>query len=200
MALVYNQGLFFWPKAFMMNVRIKLRKNQSTIPTEKLTEDINSLEILGEAIQKIPDLKHLVHCRHLLLVCPELEELPELPPNLQILKIKGGHFELPNNIGTLKEIKTLSLQGLKSQRDQFSAWSLPIALENCDLAANDMASLPVNIGQLNSLRRLTLDNNKLVDLPGGVYDLKSLNHLSLDGNPLSEDCRQKLYKTFNIWF
>lgn len=183
-----------------MNVRIKLRKNQSTIPSEKLTEDINSLEILGDAIQKLPSLAHLHSCRHLLLVCPELEELPDLPPHLHILKIKGGHFELPKKMETQQEIKTLSLQGLKSQKEQFLAWSLPITLENCDLAANDMTGLPVNIGQLSSLQRLTLDNNKLVDLPESIYGLKGLNHLSLDGNPLSEDCKQKLYQSFNIWF
>lgn len=184
----------------MMNLRIKLRKNQSTIPSEKLTEDINSLEILGEAIQKLPELSHLTNCQHLLLVCPQLEELPELPPNLKILKIKGGHFSPPKGISQLSTLKNLSLQGLKSQSETFSSWSLPVSLENLDLASNDISSLPVNIGQLSSLQRLTLDHNKIQELPSGVYDLKSLNHLSLDGNPLTENCKQRLYDTFKIWF
>lgn len=184
----------------MMNVRIKLRKNQSTVPTEKLTEDIHSLEILGEAIQKLPDLNHLKNCQHLLLVCPELLELPKLPSALKILKIKGGYYELPKDIQEQRELKTLSLQGLKSQKDHFSSWSLPITLENCDLANNDMTSLPVNIGQLSHLNRLTLDHNQIQELPSGIYNLKSLNHLSLDGNPLTESCKQKLYDVFKIWF
>jgi Leucine-rich repeat (LRR) protein len=184
----------------MMNVRIKLRKNQSTIPTEKLTEDIHSLEILGEAIEELPDLSHLKECRHVLLVCPQLTKMPKVPSLLKILKIKGGHFKLPSDIEKQTELRTLSLQGLKSQKESFSSWSLPIGLENCDLASNDMTNLPKNIGELINLQRLTLDHNQLQELPSEVYELNGLNHLSLDGNPLSDSCKQKLYDKFNIWF
>jgi Leucine-rich repeat (LRR) protein len=181
----------------MMNLRIKLRKNQSTIEREKLSDEINSLEILGDAIHKIPDLDHLTQCQHLLLVCPELQALPKLPPQLKILKIKGGQFLLPSG---LPQLKSLSLQGLKHQKDAFSSWSLPVSLEVLDLANNDLENLPVNLGQLSNLTRISLDYNQLTDLPSEVYALKGLNHLSLDGNPLSEETKQKLYDHYKIWF
>ncbi len=180
-----------------MNLRIKLRKNQSTVEREKLTADLHSLEILGDAIHKIPDLDHLKKCEHLLLVCPELQELPKLPPHLKILKIKGGHFTWP---GQLPQLKSLSLQGLKSQKEAFNSWSLPVSLEVLDLANNNLEDLPLNLDQLSNLQRLSLDHNQLQVLPNELYDLKSLNHLSLDANPLSEETKQKLYDQFKIWF
>ncbi len=180
-----------------MNLRLKLRKNQATIPTEKLTEDLDSLEILGEAIEKIPSLNHLSRCTHLLLVCPNLLKLPALPPGLKILKIKGGHFDLPKELPALR---VLSLQGLLSKREQFKTFSLPHTLETLDLSNNALEELPSSLKNLVNLSRLSMDHNQLTTLSDQLYQLKSLNHLSLDSNPLAEEVKQRLYEVFGIWF
>lgn len=180
-----------------MNLRLKLRKNQSTVASEKLTEDIHSLEILGDSIEKLPSLGHLKVCRYLLLVCPELKELPALPPSLEILKIKGGHFQFKDELPSLK---TLSLQGLKVSVESLENMTYPSGLETLDLANNDLKKIPPSVLKLKGLHRLSLDHNQLKDLPQELMKMTSLNHLSLDSNPLTDDDKQKLHDAFKIWF
>lgn len=177
-----------------MNLRLKLRKTQSTIATEKLTEDLHSLEILSESVEQIPSLAHMSQCRYLLLVCPQLAALSQLPPNLEILKIKGGHFDL---LEELPPLKTLSLQGLKKN---LSSLKLPPTLETLDLANNNLEEIPASVYTLEKLSRLSLDHNQLKDLSPSLMAMKGLNHLSLDSNPLTEDDKQLLFDSFGIWF
>lgn len=180
-----------------MNLRLKLRKNQSTVPTEKLTKDLHSLEILGDSIEKLPDLSHLENCRYLLLVCPELKALPALPAKLEIFKVKGGHFDLDRD---LPPLRTLSLQGLKSKKDQIIQLSFPKELETIDLANNGLNEIPPSIYELPQLNRLSLDHNQLKNLSDKLMAMNSLNHLSLDHNPLTDADKQKLHDAFKIWF
>ncbi len=175
-------------------LRIKLRKNQSTIPTEKLHEGIVNLEIIGDSIESLPSLAQLSWCKNLLLVCPELQELPDLPENLEILKIKTGRSfpqELP------PKIHTLQISQIKS--DGPLSLQLPSQLINLDLSSNALTSVDsIHLGM--PLKRINLDHNKLTQLPEILYNNPSLLHLSLDGNPLLDDEKNKLFKTFGIWF
>lgn len=175
------------------HLRIKLRKNQSTIPVEKLTAQITNLEILGDSIEKLPSLRHLTNCHNLLIICPELSEYNELPENLKILKIKGGRA-CPHNFP--QGIETLQLSGLQCSFDKLK---LPAGVLNLDLSSNGLTSLE-GIGLTAPLSRLNLDHNQLSRLPDSLYSNKSLLHLSLDGNPLSEEEKNKLHKAFGIWF
>lgn len=178
-----------------MNLRLKMRKNQSTIPMEKLTEDLTSLEILGETLEKIPSLKHLKNCKFLYINAPEVSELGDLPPNLSILKLRGVRSIPP----VFPKVLTLALSHLGV--DPFpSNISLPETLETLDLNGNQLESIPDSLLSCKNLRRLNLDNNKLTELPDAFYKLESLNHLSLDNNPLTEDCKNSLFKAFGIWF
>ncbi len=180
-----------------MNLRLKLRKNQSTIPSEKLTQELHSLEILGESIQSLPPLSHLIECRYLMISCPELTEFPSLPENLEILKIRGGHFGLDQELSALKQCRILNLMGIKNLSPQIV---LPPNLETLDLSANELNCLPSSLINLNRLARLTLDSNQISELPAELFQMKSLNHLSLDHNPLSEETKQKLHEAFGLWF
>lgn len=180
----------------MVSLRFKLRKNQSLIEVEKLVPETHSLEFLGDNISKLPNLDHLKECRYLLIICPELEELPSLPPNIEVLKIKGGHFRL-ENIKNLERLKTLSVQGIGKR---LISCDFPKNLETLDLSANGLEDLPPALFSLYSLRRLNLDNNQLKELPLEFYSTNALNHISLDGNPLSPGTKQKLYDCFGIWF
>lgn len=179
-----------------MNLRIKLRKNQSTIPAEKLTPEVSSLEVIGENIERLPSLAHLENCRNLLIVCPELKELPAIPKSLEVFKVNGGKVLLPMALPHLNhlQLKSLALESLAPLSD------LPSTLETLDLSNNRFIHLPGEIESLKKLVRLNLDGNSLVTLPEFLYRLPSLNHLSLDGNPLSEDTKNELHRKFGMWF
>ncbi len=175
-------------------LRIKLRKNQSTLPLEKLTKDIAHLEILGDSIESLPSLEKLINCKNLLIVCPALSEIKELPTGLNILKIKGGHV-YPNQLPT--GLETLQLSSIKNENSNHI--NIPAGVINLDLSSNGLTSLEgINLGA--PLGRLNLDHNQLSKLPEELYENKSLLHLSLDGNPLSEEEKDKLFKAFGIWF
>jgi len=175
-------------------LRIKLRKNQSTIPTEKLHEGLVNLEIIGDSIESLPSLAQLSLCKNLLLVCPELQEIPKLPENLEILKIKTGRT-FPQQLP--RKLHTLQLSQIKSNKSL--DLELPRGLVNLDLSSNALHCVDsINLGA--PLTRINLDHNQLTQLPEILYNNPSLLHLSLDGNPLLEEEKNKLFKTFGIWF
>ncbi len=161
---------------------------------EKLTAEIKNLEIMGDSIESLPSLKHLTQCQNLLIVCPALSKLGTLPEQLKILKMKGGYTcpqELPDTL------ETLQISGVRS--DEIGRLKLPKQLLNLDLSSNQLIALEeMDLGA--PLSRLNLDHNNLSTLPQNLYHNKSLLHLSLDGNPLTDSEKDKLYKTFGIWF
>ena len=57
-------------------------------------------------------------------------------------------------------------------------------LTTLDLEDNDLTSLPPEIGQLTNLTRLDLDNNQLTSLPPEIGQLTNLTTLDLKGNQL----------------
>lgn len=179
----------------MMNLRLKLRKTQSTVPTEKLQENLTSLEIIGETIQKIPPLDHLKLCQFLLINAPEVREISSLPENLKILKLRGLRA-LPQSLP--KKLNSLSLSHLEVALPQ--DLQIPDEVETLDLSGNSLESLPPSLFKLKKLKRLNLDKNNLKEIPSELFSLSTLNHLSLDGNPLSELSKDNLYKAFGIWF
>lgn len=175
-------------------LRIKLRKSQSTLPTEQLTKNITHLEIIGDSIESLPDLDGLANCKSLLIICPQLREIKALPEHLTILKIKGA-MTSPTKLP--QTLETLQLSALKSEGIQ--ELSLPEGLINLDLSNNNLTSLEgLRLGA--PLGRLNLDHNQLRELPEDLYQNKSLLHLSLDGNPLTDEQKDRIYKTFGIWF
>jgi len=178
----------------MTHLRLKMRKGHSTLPIEKLTAEIESLEILGESIEAIPSLEHLELCQKLVLICPQLQEIPKLPQSLTLLKIKGARG-IPQNLPP--RLETLQLSGLRGVA-HFQI-DLPDQIKTLDLSGNGLESIS-HLKLSAPLSRLNLDHNQLTTLPDELYQNKSLLHLSLDGNPLTEEEKDKVYKTFGIWF
>lgn len=177
------------------SLRIKLRKNQSTLPMEKIHSDISHLEILGDTLEKIPDLNHLSNCQSLQIICPQLIDLGELPPTLEVLKIKGGHT-LPKTLP--RGLRILQIAKIKGQ--SFDDLRLPQTIQTLDLSGNGLVTLHKDIGSLKYLTRLSLDQNELTELPDELYAHRGLNHLSLDGNKLTDEVKDRIYKVFGIWF
>jgi Leucine-rich repeat (LRR) protein len=64
-----------------------------------------------------------------------------------------------------------------------------------DLSNNKLTSLPVQIGELKSLKWLDLKNNQLSNLPEQISELKNLTKLNLSGNPILTSEQEKI----RIW-
>lgn len=183
-------------------MRIKLRKNESTIQWEKVNPEISHLEIIGTSIEKIQSLSSYGSLKSLTLNCESLIKFPQLPTSVEVLKVKHGH---PDNgwiehITQLKDLKILQLSFLKlsSLPDHF--FDHLHNLNTLDLMGNDLEALPASLAKASQLTRISLDKNSFKSLPHFIYGMKSLSHLSLDDNDLSEDTKKELHEQFGMWF
>lgn len=188
-------------------MRIKLRKNQSTLPRSlELPHDLQELQLYSDSIEAVPyTLSKLDKLKKLELFLPRCKELPDWLfwglPELELLRLKGGLItELPlKDHGQHSKLKILSLNQNKLTHlpDQMKQLS---SLEVLELSGNQLSSLGEGLEVLKRLKRLNLESNQLTKLPEGLYQLPDLKHLALDGNPLTEQERQKLFDHFKIWF
>jgi len=183
---------------------IKLRKNQTSFPTEVLFEQPwESLEIQAEGIDKLPhSLSELQSLRSLSLNCPNLIELnPRLleMPTLEIFKMRNTTFDSLPDIDNPAPLKTLFLSGNKFTVAPSWFSKLP-HLELLDLSGNNLTHVPNELSTMVSLRRLVLDRNEITELPDFLKSLKNLSHLSIDGNKFDENEKARIGKEFGIWF
>jgi leucine-rich repeat protein SHOC2 len=185
--------------------RIKLQKNQSTIPIEKVHEQLQVLEIIAEGIDRLP-AGMLARCRSLRSLTLNLPHLSHFPQevmdlsHLEILKIRceSATLSLPEDgpIGLWKIVHFIGM-GLK----EFPKWSALLQdLEQLNLAKNTLSDLPAEFIHCRQLRRLTLDTNQFKGLPEVIYKMDNINHLSLDGNPLSDEEKAKIQRELGLWF
>jgi len=91
--------------------------------------------------------------------------------------------KLPENIGDLKNLKTLNLSvcGLKKLPKSICELT---RLEALDLSSNKLTRLPENLGNLTRLKELNLNANKLKSLPESFQKLTQLKALELSQNRL----------------
>lgn len=93
----------------------------------------------------------------------EVRKILQYARHHTVLNLAGkGLFELPPEIGQLKQLTRLNLK------------------------QNHLDALPPEIGQLENLRELWLDGNKLSTLPEEIGRLKQLRWLSLNDNQINE--------------
>ncbi len=159
---------------------LKLKKSQSSLPSELLFEGLTHLEVYGGSLETIdprwfciPTLEVLRLKNVALAKLPEKIDKPA--PKLHTLILSQNHLrEIPEWVSDFKMLKVL------------------------DVSSNELSQIPTLLPL--TLQRLIADSNQLETLPQSLFELSSLLHLSLEENPLGPEYRQKLFDHFGIWF
>jgi len=92
--------------------------------------------------------------------------------------------ELPESLGQLTQLQTLTLNGNQLTALPESLGQLT-QLQKLDLANNQLTVLPESLGQLTQLQTLDLYDNQLTALPESLGQLTQLQNLDLDNNHLT---------------
>ncbi|CAK9097918.1 Leucine-rich repeat protein soc-2 homolog (Protein Sur-8 homolog) (Protein soc-2 homolog) [Durusdinium trenchii] len=121
-------------------------------------------------------------------VRPTLERLPEnigRLQKLQSLSLSGTKLiGLPESFSKL-QISSVDLSGGSIKRLPSSFGHMP-RLSSLNLDAHQLQKLPKSFARLSLLQHLGLSSNKLQELPSNFGELSSLETLNLDENELSE--------------
>ncbi|TXG49076.1 hypothetical protein EZV62_024951 [Acer yangbiense] len=133
-------------------------------------QHLNKLNYLNlnkcKRLSDLPDCTDLKSLRKLhLCYCSNLKMLPELPCNIEELKLLGSSIEkLPSSVKYLSILVTLDLT-----------------------SSNKLKSLPNNISELKSLKHLSLTRcSKLDKLPDEIGTLDSLRDFEAKGSAIKE--------------
>lgn len=94
---------------------------------------------------------------------------------------RAGLIELPESIGQLTQLQSLSLANNSLSAVPESIGHLA-QLQSLDLSDNQLTELPESIGRLAELKFLYLENNDLSGLPESLKNLAALEKLYLHGN------------------
>ncbi|OJJ17766.1 hypothetical protein BKI52_28300 [marine bacterium AO1-C] len=107
--------------------------------------------------------------------------------NLTLLYLDGANKleKLPEAIGELKNLKTVSLGGCKSLDINQVLGVLKNCpnLENLSLSYIPFTEMPATIGELKNLKYLRIKNNKFKTLPDEFYKLENLDYLAMGSTP-----------------
>jgi internalin A len=93
--------------------------------------------------------------------------------------------ELPESIGQLTQLQTLSLLGNQLTRLPEFICQLT-QLRSLSLSDNQLTELPESIGQLSQLQNLYVSYNQLTEVPESICQLTQLQNLDLSNNQLTE--------------
>tara|TARA_R110002072_G_scaffold64203_4_gene159653 strand:- start:97194 stop:97760 length:567 start_codon:yes stop_codon:yes gene_type:complete len=187
----------------MSSLRIKLRKTQTTLPVEKLTNEVTRLLVQSENLEKAPPtIAKMTQLISIEFQTPELNEFPEdlsNLDNLEVLKLKGQRTAIEKIKKTSSSIKTLFLVGMNLET--FPNWILEMhELETLDLSKNHLTEIPKELSQLKKLNRINIDSNKLEKLPECFLEMPQLNHLSMDNNCFSVEEKANIQRKLGLWF
>lgn len=116
------------------------------------------------------------------------ERLNEIPKSIdQLVQLKDLSFywtdlvkEIPEEIGVLKKLRSLSIVGTQSKSIPVKALQLP-DLEFCTLSDNQLEELPEQLPA--GLKSLYLQKNQLKTLPSSILSLTQLKWVNITNNP-----------------
>lgn len=173
-----------------------LMSTEEVAETERIEsiEDFNAIEDKSSVIRyvssayKAPFPTELLDAYNLQVLSINVDgELPaEIGDyqNLTTLVLGGTFTTLPESVGELENLKTVSFEYCK---DLDLAQALDV-LKNCpnieymSLASMGATELPASIGEFKNLKHLRLGGNPMTTLPGSFYSLPNLTHLRLGRN------------------
>lgn len=150
------------------------------------------LHLQNEGLSKLPQNINTLQVKEIILTGNNFTEIPAEVlnmPQLEVLLI--GHnpvSKLPDNLGSLKNLKRLSINAtlIKEFPSDLSALE---NLESIGLDHNEFKIVPESILTLPNLKRLGLNNNKLTDLKFIDERLEGLESIYLYSNEIKQiDC------------
>jgi Leucine-rich repeat (LRR) protein len=183
-------------------MRIKLRKNISTLNIEQIPLDIQSLEIIGESLEKLPSFKKFIKLNNIYINGPQVTSYKEFPLCLKVLKIRDGQLsnDCLNDISLLANIETLSLIGTKIETLPISFFTRLEKITTIDLKNNLLTEIPSSIKNLKQLSRINIDQNNFTKFPNDLYSMKQINHISADHNNFDENEKSIIHRELGLWF
>lgn len=158
------------------------------IPMNDNKLNLHSMHI--NDLYEVIGLFRLKDLRELSLWDNELTTLPDEITNLkslQFLGLGGNNFTtIPKVIERLPSLKTLRLSSNHGTINTLPIWIGNLqSLENLSLFGNELQELPETIGNLTSLKNFDLHRNQLSKLPETIGNLTSLEELNLEENRLA---------------
>ena len=162
-------------------------------PSNPAAPTLGRNQLSGEISEKIGNLKKLYEFNAIQnCFTGELPKAIWTLTNLQVLILTHNHNtetdeylygELPEEIGNLKNLRQLWLEGNKFSGKLPEALCTLRRLEELHLNDNDFSGeLPEEIGNLKSLRELNLSYNLFTgELPKSFYDLTELRSVDFSG-------------------
>ncbi|XP_070663311.1 TMV resistance protein N-like isoform X2 [Malus domestica] len=200
-------------------------KHLTALPNLLGSPNIEHMDLFGcESLVEIPQyFKNLDKLTYLdLSRCCCLKHLPEMPDNIEFLKLQGsGIKELPSSVWSHEKISSLDITNCEELKElpsntcklkvsgAFSlygccslekVWELPRGIGELDFSRTKIEVLPMSsMERLFCLTKLKLKNcTNLVSLPRSICKLKSLEELDLTDCYELKVVPSCIYKLTNI--
>ena len=152
--------------------------------TNHITLGYEHLSNLPEILEELVEVQIL---EYLTIWAGNMKSLPNVLSCLRQVKtlyVLDGYFErIPLPILEMKNLLSLSLRDNKI--NSIAGVSSLDKLEFLDLGQNKIFQIDEEIGQLQSLKKLYLDDNPIISISPAVYNLKRLEYFSIDRTALS---------------
>ncbi|CAN6688291.1 unnamed protein product [Malus baccata var. baccata] len=163
-------------------INLEWSRNLTEVPNLSGSREIVHIKLSGcDSLVEIPGcFQHLDKLTHLdLEYCKSLKYLPEMPENIEILKLHAsGIQELPDSVWSHEKISYLNIRecrGLKKLPSNRCKLKISGCFNLCFCTSlGQVSELPRNISEL-----LLVGCERLVSLPTDICKLKSLKKLNL---------------------
>ena len=182
-------------------MRIKLRKNKSTLDTEQIPLEIQSLEIIGDSLERLPRLSNYHELKSLYIHCPQVSSFTDFPPKLCSLKVRQGNISKKclTSISELYKLERLFLIETKIEKLPDTFFLKLDKVTDIDFKNNFLEELPQSITKLKRLSRINIDQNKFTKFPQALYEMPQINHISADHNSFDEEEIATIYRKLGLW-
>ncbi len=165
-------------KALAAYRRLVKQKDGSSVPLELIKDKISKLSQPAKGYNKKTAAARVANLDNM-----KLKALPaDIPESIENLSAVNNRLkEFPIGLASFKNLKYIDLSNNRIRN--FSDVFMP-KVEYMNLSSNRIKVLPVQIGEMTSLRVLDLSYNSLKSLPAGMCSLVNLKVLNLVGNKL----------------